>query len=199
MLFTAAALLTAPALADGNVRFLPSAAAEPCPDVEVSFARGRDEPPGPGAVGQAFEDALKTKTGKDIGTYAVVYPAQTEVGQGVDDMTHHIESMVSDCPNTRLVVGGYSMGAAVTNAVLNTPLPPAIDQHIVAVVTFGNASKLVGVPTSVGPQDADKTIDQCNTGDPICSDGQTPLAHWQLAYIGGGPVTSAVDFTAGRL
>ena len=35
---------------------LPSAAADPCPDVEVVFARGTTEPPGVGGVGQAFVD-----------------------------------------------------------------------------------------------------------------------------------------------
>ena len=35
---------------------LPSAAANPCPDVEVVFARGTTEPPGVGGVGQAFVD-----------------------------------------------------------------------------------------------------------------------------------------------
>ena len=36
----------------------PVADAKPCADVEVVFARGSDEPPGVGKVGQAFVDAL---------------------------------------------------------------------------------------------------------------------------------------------
>ena len=32
-----------------------------CPDVEVVFARGTFEPPGVGATGQAFVDALRAR------------------------------------------------------------------------------------------------------------------------------------------
>ena len=38
----------------------PSAAAAPCPDVDVVFARGTDEPPGVGVVGQTFIDAFRS-------------------------------------------------------------------------------------------------------------------------------------------
>ncbi|MDT5239902.1 MAG: cutinase, partial [Mycobacterium sp.] len=33
---------------------IPEAAAAPCPDVQVFFARGTDEPPGIGQVGEVF-------------------------------------------------------------------------------------------------------------------------------------------------
>lgn len=39
---------------------IPSAAADPCPDSEVVFARGTGEPPGVGRVGQAFIDSLRS-------------------------------------------------------------------------------------------------------------------------------------------
>ena len=35
---------------------VPSASAQPCPDVDVVFARGTGEVPGVGGVGQAFVD-----------------------------------------------------------------------------------------------------------------------------------------------
>ncbi|WP_415794433.1 cutinase family protein, partial [Mycolicibacterium frederiksbergense] len=54
----------------------PGASAEPCPDAEVVFARGSDEPPGLGATGQAFVDTLRAQSpGKSIGVYPVNYPA----------------------------------------------------------------------------------------------------------------------------
>ena len=47
---------------------VPSASAQPCPDVEVIFARGTGEPPGVGGVGQAFVDALRSEAGgKSVG------------------------------------------------------------------------------------------------------------------------------------
>ena len=48
-----AALLSMPA---------PFASAEPCPDVELIFARGSGEPPGVGGVGQAFVDRCARRT-----------------------------------------------------------------------------------------------------------------------------------------
>ena len=52
-----AAALTAGAVLSAPVA-VPSAAAEPCPDIEVVFARGTNDPPGVGPVGQAFIDSM---------------------------------------------------------------------------------------------------------------------------------------------
>ncbi|MBV8930297.1 MAG: cutinase family protein [Mycobacteriaceae bacterium] len=70
VLYAAASLLLVLALMDATVRAVPSAAAAPCPAVEVVFARGRDEPPGIGQVGQAFVEALQAKSGRDVGARA---------------------------------------------------------------------------------------------------------------------------------
>jgi cutinase len=197
--FAAVALVVSPAIpSSSSVMAIPAASAQPCPEVEVVFARGRDEPPGIGMIGDAFVGALRDRTGKQIAVYAVNYPAKNaDIGPGVADMSGHISSMVANCPDTRLVVGGYSLGGGVTNEVLANRLPPGADQHIAAVVTFGNASRLVGAPLSPGPQYAGKTYDMCNPGDPICSGGDALLSHLQLVYVlGGGP---AVEFAASRL
>jgi cutinase len=175
-----------------------AASAQPCPEVEVVFARGQDEPPGMGMVGDTFVGVLRGRTGKDIGSYAVNYPAKNgDIAPGVADMSGHITSMAANCPNTRLVVGGYSLGGAVTNEVLANHVAPGADQHVAAVVTFGNASRLVGAPISPGPQYGGKTYDICNPGDPICSDGDALLSHFPLLYILG--VSPAADFVAARI
>src|SRR6516165_8155107 len=55
---------------------VPSAGADDCPDIEVVFARGTDEPPGVGSVGQAFINSLRSKVGgRSVGQYAVNYAA----------------------------------------------------------------------------------------------------------------------------
>ena len=43
----------------------PSASADPCPDVDVVFARGSGEPPGVGNIGQQFVDGLRGRIGGD--------------------------------------------------------------------------------------------------------------------------------------
>lgn len=148
--------ITVPAGYPGAVA--PATAA--CPDAEVVFARGRFEPPGIGTVGNAFVSALRSKVNKNVGVYAVKYPADNQIDVGANDMSAHIQSMANSCPNTRLVPGGYSLGAAVTDVVLavptqmwgfTNPLPPGSDEHIAAVALFGNGSQWVGPITNFTP------------------------------------------------
>src|ERR1700761_4716491 len=99
---------------------LPSAGAAPCPDVEIVFARGTTEPPGVGGIGQAFVDSLRSQAGgRSVGVYAVNYPASndfaTSTPAGGDDMSAHVQAMAASCPNTKMVLGGYSQGAAVVD------------------------------------------------------------------------------------
>src|ERR1700744_2873891 len=95
---------------------LPTAAAQ-CPDVQVVFARGTGEEPGVGPTGQAFVDNLRNRVGgKSYDVYPVNYPATNEWNTGVDgirDAANHVISTAHDCPNTKMVLGGYSQGAAV--------------------------------------------------------------------------------------
>jgi cutinase len=178
---------------------IPKAAAAPCPDVQVFFARGTDEPPGLGQVGDVFVQNLRDRTGRDIAASAVNYPAHQDIGPGVNDLTAQLNSFAGRCPNTHIVVGGYSLGAAVTNQVLNDQLAPGVDDRIAAVVLFGNASRLLNVPLTPGPQFAGRFIDMCNPGDPICSGGPFAPSHLQLAYVAGGGVNAAVDFAISKL
>lgn len=46
-----------------------------CPSVEVVFARGTLEPPGVGATGQSFIDALNTRLATPVAVRPVNYPA----------------------------------------------------------------------------------------------------------------------------
>ncbi len=118
-----AMLLTPAAWPSGVPNGMPTAGAAPCPEVEVVFARGRIEPPGTGRIGEAFVDAVRARTDKNVGFYAVNYPADTEIIQGANDMSRHIQYMAANCPATRLVLGGYSLGAAVTDVVVAVPSP----------------------------------------------------------------------------
>ena len=207
----AAGLLTVPALAP-HPAVIPRASAA-CPDAEVDFARGREEAPGVGAVGQAFVDSLQNKLPhKTIGEYGVNYPADVSVTKGSNDMSAHVQSMAASCPNTRLVLGGYSLGAAAADVVVamtqpgfgyTNPLPPALDQHVAAVALFGNATqKVVGAVPGPSPGFAGKIIDLCAPGDPICTGGIQDLhwhSHLQPSYIDSGLVEQAANFVAGRL
>ena len=184
----------------------PTASAAPCPDVEVVFARGTFAPQGLGGIGQEFVDAVRAKVGaKSVGVYAVVYPASTNFPTAVDgirDAANHIEGMAATCPDTKMVLGGYSQGAAVVgfvtaNAVpggvdpadVPKPMPASVADHVAAVALLGTPDTqfmdMIGQPpVTVGPLYAGKTIQLCAPGDPICSDGDDGSAHTSYTRIG---------------
>jgi cutinase len=207
----AAGLLVGPSIPGGNA--IPKASAA-CPQVEVIFARGRLESPGIGVLGNTFVNALRSKTNKNIGVYAVRYPADNEIDVGANDMSAHIQNMANTCPDTRLVLGGYSLGAAVTDVVLavpfgffgfDNPLPQGMDQRIAAVALFGNGASWVGPITNFSPAYSERTIELCHGADPICNpaDPNTWEENWQdhaaRAYIDAGMVNQAADFVAARV
>lgn len=104
--------------------FVPSASAAGCPDIEAVLARGTGDTPGVGWIGHAFIDSRRQKVGlKSLGVYAVDYPASEDLSRAVDgirDAANHVESMAANCPNTKMVLGGYSQGAAVMGFVTST-------------------------------------------------------------------------------
>ena len=98
---------------------IPSAVADPCPDIELVFARGTGEPPGMGRVDDALVATLAPLLdGRTLGTYAVNYPASLNfltTSAGADDARGHIAWTAGACPGTRIVLGGFSQGAAVVS------------------------------------------------------------------------------------
>src|SRR5262245_28577854 len=107
-----AAILSMSALLSAPV---PTAVAQPCPDVDVVFARGTSEPPGVGGVGQAFVDALRAQAGgKSVDVYPVNYPASSDfssgmqfagtVIEGIRDAAGHVQATAANCPKTRIVL-----------------------------------------------------------------------------------------------
>lgn len=197
----AAAVLVAPA---------PAAHAQGCPDIEVVFARGTDEPAGLGRVGQSFVDALRGRLGdRSVGVYAVNYPATfdfLQVAAGANDASGHIQYMMANCPNTRLVLGGYSQGAAVIDVIaavpvpgvgFTSPLPPFTPDHVAAIAVFGNPSAKIGLPLTTSPVWGGRSIDLCTAGDPVCSGGDDVPAHSN--YGPAGLTDQAAAFVAGLL
>ncbi|MCV7050993.1 cutinase family protein [Mycobacterium heidelbergense] len=199
---------------------IPSASAQPCPDVQVVFARGTGEPPGVGPTGQAFVDTLRPRIGaKSLDVYPVNYPASNDWDTGLDgirDAGAHVLSMAHDCPNTKMVLGGYSQGAAVMGFVTSAavpdgidpatvprPLDPEVANHVSSVVLFGMPNLramnfLNEPPVAIGPLYQPKTIKVCAPEDPVCSDGMNFAAHDTYASD-GAMVDKGAAFAASRL
>ena len=203
----------------------PPASADPCPDVDVVFARGSGEPVGVGNIGQQFVNALRGRIGeRSLGVYPVNYQASTDfsnpdfpltVIDGIRDAGAHVQSMAANCPNTREVLGGYSQGAAVAGYVTSAAVPPGVPaaavprpmspdiaNHVAAVTLFGTPSdQFLGQdgapPIVIGPLYKPKTLELCTQGDPICGVGNDTAAH--VIYAVNGMTNQAADFAAGHL
>ncbi|GAB3020925.1 cutinase family protein [Mycobacterium bourgelatii] len=185
-----------------------AASADPCSDVAVVFARGTHQDPGLGNIGEAFVDSLAAQTaGRSLNVYAVNYPANDDyhnsANAGASDATAHIQEVVASCPNTKLVLGGYSQGATVIDLASTSVSPQAANQ-VAAVALFGEptsgfSSMLWGgqpLPT-ISPAFAPKTISLCAQDDPICTGGGNIIAH--VSYIENGMTAQAATFAASRL
>lgn len=208
---TAALLVGAAAAITSSIVVAPVASAD-CPDIEVVFARGTDDSVGLGAVGGSFVNALSGKVGgRSVGSYAVNYPANYDflaAASGANDASAHVQYMMGACPNTRLVLGGYSQGAAVMDVIaavpipaigFDNPLPPNAPDFVAAIAVFGNPSAKLGLPLTMSPVWGGRAIDLCNGDDPICqTNGESVAAHRSPSYT-GGLTNTAADFVAGRV
>jgi cutinase len=199
---------------------IPTTQAAPCPDAEVVFARGTTEDPGLGPTGDAFVDSLRARIGaKSLGVYPVDYPATTDFPTavvGITDARTHVLATAANCPHTKIVLGGFSQGAAVTgfvtaNAVpdgvsaldVPAPMPPEIANHVAAVALFGKPSTrfmhaINDPPITVGQQYVAKTIDLCVDNDLVCDPHGTSFsAHNE--YIDAGLADQGAAFAAAQL
>jgi hypothetical protein len=198
----------------------------------VVFARGTGEPAGVGATGQSFIDAVRAQAGpRSVGVYAVNYPAAGDfqdgeqfartVIDGIRDAANHVETMAANCPNTQMILGGYSQGAAVSGFVTSdaapstlprglaadvpAPLPAQAADRVAAVVLFGTPSaELLNTyqapAITIGSRFADKTLQLCNPGDTVCSgapNGGANVAH--ALYAVNGSTGQGAAYAVGHL
>ncbi len=186
---------------------MPVAQAAPCPDAEVIFARGTTELPGVGPTGDAFVNSLRSQVGaKSVDVYPVNYPATTDFRTAVDgisDARARILATAASCPETKMVLGGFSQGAAVMGFVtanvvpegvsastVPAPLPLDVADHVAAVALFGKPSarfmRAINDPQIViGPSYVDKTVDLCVNDDLVCDpEGRSFGVHSRYPEVG---------------
>lgn len=212
---------------------VPLAAAQGCPDVEVVFARGTGEPPGLGGVGQAFVDAVRTQAApRSVNVYPVNYAASSDfmgdriafartVVDGIRDAGTHIEATAANCPDTQIVLGGFSQGAALAGYVTSAeipeevpaeyrefipnPMPSEVADHVAAVVLIGLPSPEFlasggAPPITIGPSYVGKTLKVCAPDDTICNGAPAGPPSFSHAMYGvNGSVNEAAAYAVARL
>nr|POF05479.1 acetylxylan esterase [Quercus suber] len=122
-------------------------------------ARGTSEPQG----GSKLETIVGPLTSAipDSASNEVVYPADNDfynsVKTGVRDAQQQIEDYASACPDSQMVIFGYSQGAYVMSIALAggnvkgttfQPISQDIGKNVVSVVMFGDSSRVLGQGTA---------------------------------------------------
>ncbi|KAF8054229.1 cutinase [Lyophyllum atratum] len=170
-----------------------------CADVTVYFARGTTEPGTLGTiVGPPFKNALTSALGsRTLEFVGIEYPADIpgflaggDQG-GAATMASSVTAKAEACPDTKIVISGYSQGAQVTHIAAGE-LSAAIQDRVNAAVVFGDPKNGQAFPGPIASRS--KTF--CAPGDNICDGGVLVLpAH--LGY--GSDAPAAAAFVVSRI
>ncbi|KAL8393823.1 hypothetical protein RB595_003541 [Gaeumannomyces hyphopodioides] len=175
-----------------------------CKDIVLLFARGSTqsgnmgEQPGPNLA-----NAMKARfNGSRVAAQGVPYSALLlgnlasggAMGAEASDFADLIGQVAVKCPKARIVVSGYSQGAALLHRAVEA-LSASVRSRIAAAVTFGDTQNEQDDGRVPG-LDAAKTLIICNKGDLVC-EGQLIVAKSHLEYKARVP--EAVAFIATRV
>ncbi|KAI1372499.1 carbohydrate esterase family 5 protein [Hypoxylon crocopeplum] len=175
-----------------------------CRDVIFIYARGSTQDgnvgddPGPQTI-----DQLKTALGASaVAAQGVDYPALLldnlrEGGcdpEDADNMRALITQAATQCPSSKLVVSGYSQGAALVHRSVESATAD-VKNRIYAAVTFGDTQKEQD-GSQVPNFDASKTLILCHDGDLVC-EGTLIVTDAHHEYHDLSP--DAVDFIVSKV
>ncbi|KAK7181688.1 hypothetical protein DPSP01_013185 [Paraphaeosphaeria sporulosa] len=173
-----------------------------CRPISVIYARGTGQQGNVGdsqAVGPLFFNNLASRVGgtSQLAIQGVTYSASIAGflaggdSAGTTTMTNLISQTASRCPNTKIVLSGYSQGAQlVHNAAQKTSAANAA--KVAAVVVFGDPKK----GQSLGSIASSKVLTICHSGDNICEGGAS-ITPAHLNYQ--NDVGTAGAFVAGKV
>ncbi|GAB7365922.1 hypothetical protein MBLNU230_g7250t1 [Neophaeotheca triangularis] len=162
-----------------------------CRDVTYIFARGSTELGNMGAtIGPQSCSRAKSELGSSNvacqgvgGAYtASLTPNALSDGTtraAIREATSLFEQAANDCPETTIIAGGYSQGAALMAATISD-LDDSIKDRIAGVALFGYTKNLQN-RGRIPDFPADKTKVYCNTGDLVCT-GTLTITAAHLTY-----------------
>ncbi|KAI6840773.1 hypothetical protein KC367_g4254 [Hortaea werneckii] len=166
-----------------------------CAPVTFIFARGSTETGNMGStVGPALAKALISALGSDrVAIQGVEYPATIESNismgsEGGPEMAKLAQQALSNCPNTKIALSGYSQGATVTHYAVKSGGLNA--DSVSAVVLYGDP--LYG--QSVGDLPDSKLKEFCASGDGVCETGTFSISAAHLSYTSGSDISEGAEF-----
>ncbi|KAH6724755.1 cutinase-domain-containing protein [Leptodontidium sp. MPI-SDFR-AT-0119] len=149
-----------------------------CKPMTIIFARGTTEQGNVGTLsGPPWFDAMGKIVGpQNLAVQGVEYPADIPgflAGgdkKGSAKMAQLVMQAMKTCPNTKVVMAGYSQGGQLCHNAA-AMLPPATAAKVSSAVIFGdpmNGKPVAGIPAA-------KTKVICHQGDNICAGGNQIL------------------------
>jgi hypothetical protein len=200
-----------------------------CAQVSIVTARASTEAAGEGITGNLVT-AVVNASKQTVSRASVSYPAtlqnyNSSSLQGIQAATTQITNLVNSCPNTKVVLMGYSQGAHVMLDVLGggqggslgtatAPLASNIASHVVAVATFGDPRHVPGQSFDLGTSTkngrfprsqtqlnvlagfASRIAAWCDANDQFCDSGNSLQVH--LSYLNRYQ-TAAQNFVIGKI
>ncbi|KAH8199711.1 hypothetical protein TruAng_006119 [Truncatella angustata] len=175
-----------------------------CRDVIFIWSRGSTEVGNMGTiVGPPVSNGLKAKFGATkVATEGVDYAALLSTNflpggadpVGIALMSQLLTQAATQCPNSKIVAGGYSQGAAMTHRAVEQ-LSASVISRIAGIVLFGDTQylqsngRIANYPTS-------KTKIYCAFGDLVCA-GTLTITAAHLSY--GADADDAAAFLVDRI
>ncbi|KAH8665072.1 cutinase-domain-containing protein [Tricladium varicosporioides] len=181
-----------------------------CPNVHVFGARETTTPQGFGSAGTVVNMIVAANAGAT--KEEIVYPAaggnsySSSVRAGVLAVTNQVSAFVTKCPQTQIVLVGYSQGAQImddamcgggdsSEQISNTtaPISAVVSAQVKAMIWMGDPRHTPGAPYNIGSSTAAgfaprpsgqictafASIIQsyCDAADPFCSNGNDAAVH----------------------
>ncbi|KAL3426799.1 acetyl xylan esterase [Phlyctema vagabunda] len=180
-----------------------------CPDLHVFGARETTASAGFGSAGTVVNLILNAYPGAT--SEAIIYPAAggdsygTSVVAGVKAVTSQVTAFTQTCPNTKVVLVGYSQGSQIMDDAIcgggdqnqgipSTAIPTSstVISKIKAMIWMGNPRFTPGAPYNVGTSNhagfdprstgflcpsASIIQSYCDASDPYCSNGNNAATH----------------------
>ncbi|KAI0455139.1 carbohydrate esterase family 5 protein [Xylaria acuta] len=175
-----------------------------CRDVIFFFARGTGQAgnmgdqPGPqtadgliSALGTSKVAIQGVKYGASLLTN--ILPGGCDPGEARGFATL-LSGAAQSCPSSKLVVSGYSQGAALVHAAVEQ-LAASARARVFAAVTYGDTQKQQD-GGKIPNFDAGKTLILCNNGDLVC-EGTLIITSAHLSYTSSVP--SGVNFIVSKV